>query len=255
MYKLIWTRSVSERADDLKLMSDLNPMLFLPCIRTEFFDLKQDEKEAWEKSYFSCVVFTSLTGAKASLGLPWLKKIVTLANSVFCLGQKTNDFLASHNINACWFSECHTAKDLADNIIPLLNLKNETILLPGAQERAFAMAEYFAAKGFNAKNLSIYKTVSEVDYDTKLEPIDLLKRELTGVVCFASPSAIKGFVKFLGIVEGEPTKRFRAVTIGPSTSKVARLYFSQLSECSLPSLSLLYEQGLCLYKQGDRHIP
>lgn len=80
-----------------------------------------------------------------------------------------------------------------------------------------AMSEELRGRGFDVKELAIYRT----EYGGKGAEVQL---EGADLIVFASPSSVEGFCQLVSSGELESSRKMRVVCIGPVTAKAARAH-------------------------------
>ena len=235
MKTLVWTRSIEDWASDEALLAKIvAPDIAIdhvPCIK-----LQPVEPEIPQTVGFTHAVFTSPHAVAFAFQNKKIWNIINQVQAVYTHGAATADALTRYGITATLVPEVRTAETLGAWLDAHLS-RAACILLPGPRESAFDLAGFLGAKGFETHSLVCYETATYAHAPDGMplaaEHITELKTRTQQVVCFASPSAVRGFVRAL------PEAQLACVAIGPTTAEVARLFFPavQIAEQNtLPSL-------------------
>src|SRR5690606_31019656 len=109
---------------------------------------------------------------------------------------------------------------------------------------AYPIAEDLRRAGFAVERLVLYQTESGV-YDSEGRPLSQAARrslgqQMGGVICFASPSAVRGFCQGIGDLFPDVYARLRAVAIGTTTEAEANRHFSQVKTIETADRRLLF---------------
>lgn len=184
---------------------------------------------------FDWVVLTSATGVAALLeraapapgGRPrWA-----------AVGPKTAAALASRGLASATLPEQSRGVLIAEAIARTGPLGGQRVLLARADAAAADLPEALRRAGAEVVELAVYRTVVGPERSR-----ELLNRALgdpgLAAVLFASGSAVQGLLK---LAEEDP-RHLPAITIGPSTSRVAReLGFEVAAEASRPGVEEMVE--------------
>ena len=244
---LIWTRGLQDWAVDAPVLSGSAAaswdLLHIPCveIRTLPLVLPQGTPDY--------VVITSANAAKRAADNPAFKQSMLAAKQVLTHGAKTAKALQALGINATLVSSASTAADLCTWLGQNLQ-KPAHIWLPVAAEPAFDMAAGLAALGFATSVLPCYETLAEARQANR-EPfsealVAQLQQELTGVICFASPSAVAGFARVFAPRSHALGRSLHACVIGPTTEAAAVAYFERVTVAAEASIEALVAKALSL---------
>ena len=230
--QLIWSRSREDWLKDQEILKE-SPykVLHLPCIEKK--SIRPDEKilKNLEKVKEACFfVFTSQEAVMKAWDIMILQELMR-KNPCLCFGEKTKKLLHKKKLKTVFFAHCDSAEMM---LLPLLNFlpAYSQVLLPGPKERAFPLHDKLLEKGFKSTKIDLYKTISEAK--------DKLGRKLntkissqiaeSSFIFFASPSAVKGFVKTCILQLKIPCNHLEALCIGPSSMKEAKLYFKKVKQ-------------------------
>ena len=244
---IIWTRSADDWDVDQRLFS-ANPeqVLRLPCIKVSPLsesDVNKQISPRFSEGSNIVTVFTSAHGAEMFHGLKKVRSIVKRSGACYAVGPFTRNRLQSFTVDATVPAGVSKGKDLADWLINEFSGQDVQFLLPGGRLRAFNLERALRNNGFDAFNLNLYETKSgcwgadeqELSQETKLKHREIFK---SGVLCFASPSAVRGFARFWDFT-GAELGRWKAVAIGSSTEQACREFFRRVKKADQPSLESL----------------
>jgi uroporphyrinogen-III synthase len=139
-----------------------------------------------------------------------MKALFTLGFKHYCFGKATEMVLddatcVEATTAAEWFS--------------ILSLPDGSIILPGPKERAFALDVAYQRQGREVWRFDHYQTFSGLFGD-----VIALKRQQHRHVCFASPTAVRGY---LGL-DKNVVADTKAYALGKTTFQACQGHFSQL---------------------------
>ena len=244
MKTLVWTRSIEDWASDQALLAKIVPpdivTKHVPCIR-----LQAVESEIPQTGAFTHAVFTSPHAVAFAFQNKKIWSIILKAQAVYTHGAATADALTRYGIKPTLVPEIRTAETLGVWLDAHLS-RQAHILLPGPRESAFDLGAYLGAQGLETHSIVCYETAAYAHAPDGMplaaEQITKLKSRTQQVVCFASPSAVRGFVKAL------PDARVACVAIGPTTGEMARLYFPDVQIAEQNTLPSLVGRALTLLR-------
>ena len=210
--KLIWTRAVSDWANDRVYLPAKT--IHLPCLRRVPLVPQVTEGHA-----FPYVVVSSVSAVRALPRLPNLQKRLGNSN-FFCFGRQTATELMANGYRSL-LCPVHSSAELVSYLVDHLPAATSIAVL-SAQQPAFPVAESLRAKGFKISEFVLYQTITGACLPDG-SAIGGKQRSIVAsrksVICFASPSAVRGFN---GIFHGEISmlnENFRAVAIGKTTAR------------------------------------
>lgn len=180
---------------------------------------------------FDWVVVTSAAGAGAALDHCAQPGVVRWA----AVGPRTASVLASRGVTAAAVPEEHRGVRIVEAMAGVEPIGGRRVLLLRADASSDDLPRALREAGAVVEELAAYHTV--IGPETSRQPVAhaLADTELGGVV-FASGSAVRGLIK----LASDDPRHLPAVTIGPSTSKVARAEgFRVVAEASAPSVEAL----------------
>ncbi len=244
MNKIIWTRSQDAWIRDESLLrKGLSGLyLHLPCVQVQFLQLSISlDLFSAHKNKELIMIFTSVNAVRSMIFSPYahlLKKA-----KIFTFGFQTNLLLKTNGYQTNFFIQIYSAESMSIFLANMLDKSKVFILLPGPVERAFPMAEYFYLRGFVVKKLDCYQVVkkaldSQGHILTKKSVINIVD-QLQGVICFASPSAVDGFIFSFSTFLKKIDSTLTCVTIGETTQYHCCKFFSKVyraKEQTVPSM-------------------
>ena len=239
---VIWTRGREDWNLDLRALpvSVRKKILHLPCtevVATKLANvtLKRLRQAAVSKNIV--VLCTSPKAAKIALASKSLNHLLRRATYWMTFGPTTTQYLRSKGIKVTRPRGCESSADLFHHLQGRGDA-NLTFVVLRAKDPAFDLGRALKDVGLQAIDLVLYKTLAQMtDLAGKSisQPLrQALRAEVQGVVAFASPSAVRGFVQELAKKDStsEPNQRrpawrknFIAVCIGPTTAAAARKNF------------------------------
>ena len=238
MTSIIWTRAMDDWEYDKKVLSDLHlEVLHFPCIELTPVPVR------FPKQKPQIFIFTSANAVRYSQRHPALINLVRSSEGVYAIGPSTQAALAAAKIQAEIPSEVQSAEQMAvwisRNIAP-----HTSVAIPSAKEPAFDFKSYLERYAIHADILPVYQTHRTLRLPNGKIPdaitVDRQIQALEGVVCFASPSAVEGFVYTLTPQLNRLADSLVAVAIGATTEKAAQPHFKRVvlpQEQSIVSLA------------------
>jgi len=197
--------------DDRELAEDLVALrarvLIAPCIRTEpIADDTALKRALTQVGAEDLIVVTSRAGARVigSSG-------VTLQAPVAAVGWATAEQLHLSGVSPRFVSRAPSAVELGREV----PLPRGTILLARSDRATAELPSILRSRGAQVREQIAYRTV--VGMSGEIESVrDTIASGRRPLVVFASPSAVEGFVREIGVRSLEHT---RPVAIGPTTAK------------------------------------
>ena len=234
MKPIIWTRALDDWASDRQLFAD-HGVQHVPCL--SFARLPFTFPDNWRE-------FTKVVTSPRMVRMLSEDERDKLRGgpAVLTFGEKTAVSLRAAGI-ACEvipagggeaFTQSLLARD-EGNVAVLTN-----------DDPAFAIAKTLVAAGRRAETWTIYKTMSAI-YEQTGEEMDAQNQKemattLTGVVCFASPSAVRGFAR-LREFDSMLATRVSAIVIGGTTAAACEGVF-EYERCGSSTLESLWQAAL-----------
>ncbi len=245
MTTLVWTRTRDDWEADEPLLKARVPrgtgVLHLPCLT-----LVPLAAAAAPAGPYEHVVLTSANAVAFALRDPLLAPVVRAAKKLRTHGPATARALEAHGLTPSLVPDVRTAAELGTALggeVP----RGARILLAGAKLPAFDLEGNFRARGYDARYVACYDTVPGArQADGGAVPAEMiaeLTRTLMGAVCFASPSAVRGFAAVFEPAETRLKAALRAVAIGPTTAGAAARHFAKVTTAASNSVASLVEAG------------
>lgn len=219
---IIWTRGTDDWQSDADLLARLVPQEIrvehIPCIKLAALETPPAlTQETWDH-----VVFTSAHGVSFALANPDLKEAIKKSKHVYTFGGATAQALAKHGISTIRPEGLRTGEDLGAWLSVHLP-KDARVLVPGPKRPAFDLAQFLNLHDFQAQAAICYETEEKAHLpsgaDLSSRKLDELGCLAQAVICFASPSAVRGFLA------GAPGILYPAAVIGPTTDAEAKKTF------------------------------
>lgn len=235
---LVWTRSLEDWATDQALLVGLKnvDVVHLPCIETTALPA------SLPTGVWDCAVFTSAHAVDFALANPSLNAGIARVASLYTHGASTAERLAAAGLAPTLVKGIRTAEELAAWLKQTLK-PGTRVLVPTAAEPAFDLAGTLTAAGLPAAALACYQTSMEArsaeGSPLSRAMIEDLNARLSGVICFASPSAVKGFVKVFAPQRGRLATALKVAAIGPTTAAAARGEFKNCQTAFVNELASL----------------
>ena len=243
--QLIWTRAAEDLAEDRLLFDDITDVTWLPCITREDLLPSDDVLARLACQRFSGAAITSLRTAERCTQLLPLRSMLQQTPQVIALSLKIANRLQDAEI------EAQSAPDVTDGAGLGRWITDHCKpfgpwLLPGPRKRAFDLASYLADAGYQVQSLDLYQTRPEArNADGRAlggEDRDRLARNLGGVVCFASPSAVDGFVELFA-ERRQRLESMLAIAIGSTTARRAAGSFRTVQTAPESTVAALAKVG------------
>lgn len=218
----ISTRPKSQSGELIQLFKGAGATVIeMPLIKIQPAQLKEDGKKCFGQLHnFQWLVFTSSNGVryffenlKKIQGNHDLPKSLRLA----VIGKKTEQDLNSFGYKAAFINPGSTSEDFTLSFISKIkneDKKPQILLALGSSAREFLQEqlEEFAI----CTRLNLYETKSPGTIDKNT--LQIILQDEYEMLLFASPSAIRNFVKLAGGIQPE---KIRAACIGKTTAKAA----------------------------------
>jgi uroporphyrinogen-III synthase len=239
MPQLIWTRALDDWDQDKVYFEKVGrEALHLPCIALQGLPVKFPRQKP------QVFVFTSANAVRYTQRHHALINLMRSAEAIYAIGAATQKALKDLKVNAEVSPSVQTAQDLAvwlsRNISPDTN-----VAWPCAREPSYNLTEHLARYHIEVEALPVYFTEKSLHIPNGKTPdqqtIDRYIQSLEGTVCFASPSAVDGFIRTLNPSENRLKSSLRAVTIGATTKAAVEGFFDNIVTIGEPSVELLVE--------------
>lgn len=233
-YQLIWTRAAEDAEADKALFANAPcPWVHIPCLAT------RAQEWHWPEGGSDVVVIASRTTVDTALGDLALRQTLAQQKKIYTFGEKTADALQQLLRLPVERVDVKDGFGLAEWLEKHLDKKTRVVFC-GAAEPAYNIAAHLAEKGFNATHVPVYSTTIPTAW-----PEAQATRTLTGhhnYVCFASPSAVRGFMTLFASV-GEMLPTIQAVAIGETTARACAKYFRNVTVAETASLETLVRKA------------
>jgi uroporphyrinogen-III synthase len=239
MSQLIWTRAMDDwDRDKLLLQKSGHDALHLPCITLQGLPVR------FPKHKPQVFVFTSSNAVRYTERHHALVNLMRLGEAVYAIGPGTEKALKDLKVHVETCEGVHTAEQFA--VWLSRNLSPEThVAWPTAREPSYNLAEHLARYRIHVDVLPVYHTEKALHLPNGKLPdqsaIDRYIQSLEGIVCFASPSAVDGFIRSLTPSENRLKHELIAVVIGPTTKAAAEGHFQNIKMIDEPSIEKLAE--------------
>jgi predicted DCC family thiol-disulfide oxidoreductase YuxK/uroporphyrinogen-III synthase len=260
--KIFWTRAADDRKHDSTLFESNQELLVnVPCIRTESL-----EQVFWPDHHIDILVMTSKTCLRMAMASEFGRRTIAQSTTIVSFGKKTSMAIEDSGHQVLMPENVHSAEELSIWLMGWAKT-DSVIRVLGPEHPAYPMAESLQAKGLNARNIPIYRTINVVpksvvfsrEYREVLAACDLRDSQakaLQSVVCFASPSAVKGFLAWLDR-EQVALDHFIALTFSKSTLELVKKHFGRFlyaPENSIESLAKAASSVFNLRRTGVEYI-
>ncbi len=231
---VIWTRASDHWLDDQRLFPPGIPLESWPCIDTMVHT--DAEVAASCPSWLpEIVVFTSMTAVLAAAKCPVLAPALNHMQCAVTFGSKT----ASAIDQAGWplhrFLHATSAAQLPSAIAQAGWAKRPVWVL-GPDSPSFDVATALRQIGGTAQHVPVYQTKPQAP---KITLKSLAENQGLKVLCFASPSAVQGFLSVEGLPPLKKTQHLIAVAIGTTTARMCRDHFAQVRVATSPVVESL----------------
>ncbi|HZT76490.1 MAG TPA: uroporphyrinogen-III C-methyltransferase [Vicinamibacterales bacterium] len=175
---------------------------------------------------FDWIVFASANAVEAFLDrlLAGARDLRALSGTKICVvGQATADRLAKYGLKADLVPAEFRAEAVAPAIAEEGPIEGLKVLLPRSDVGREVIAEELRRHGAEVTEVVAYRTVAaESPRDGELDIYRMLLDRQIDIVTFASPSAVRGFVRLLGDEPAADLLRTTVVAcIGPVTAEAA----------------------------------
>ena len=268
---LIWTRAAADLPADKTLLNAL-PMdvLHIPCIGIEALARPTGIAELSGQNLKKVrprLAFSSQNAVKICASWkqadPEAFSALTGCTGIFAHGRKTADLAEKLFAQPVHCVDSPTSEGLAAALISAANSDSIPVLWFCGEEVAFDLAANLKMNGITCKRIPIYRTAThptDVDgcrlsAEASAELKSKLVMRLAGskaAICFASPSAVAGWLELAGKEAGLAPKFFLAAVIGPTTARAAaQAGFYPITSCAWPQLADLADLGAQLARAAN----
>lgn len=223
---LVWTRAVEDWDDDKSLIAPFIPagieLLHLPCLSTVALPIVPPSGS------FDVAVVLSPNTVQYALADQAMRGVLASLSQIYTHGMTTAERLRDAGLPAVHIPGVRTAAELATRLTTELK-RGTRCLWPTAKAPSFDLQAACDARGIVVTRVDCYETeTGAVQSDgTPLTQaaVDALVARLDGVVAFASPSAVAGFVDVFRPTDNRLQSALAAVVMGPTTAKAANASF------------------------------
>ena len=237
---IVWTRAAEDWAEDAELLAPVgNALVHLPCIAT-----CSVEHEVPEGSY-SVAVLTSRKAVAYAIRDADLAQLMGEL-SLVTFGAGTAADLRAHGLSVIHATHAKSAEELAQHLVNTIS-PGERVLVIGAKEPNYDIVGHLEHEGREATYLPIYRTDVRLEV-TAAQSADLTAR-LSGVICFASPSAVRAFALALSPGTNRLATALVAVTIGRTTLKAAQAQFARCVNASRQDIGVLASAAIAEWRR------
>jgi uroporphyrinogen-III synthase len=240
---IVWTRAKEDWQRDLSIVEkqkiDLRILVHIPCVSFSQVPLSGSVPAA------NYVIFHSSNAVRFAMANDKLAAAIRMAVKIFAIGKGTSETMKDFGLSSTPGFAANSAKQLADQI--LQSGVGGTFLIPTAKESAFDSAAYLRSHGRVAAAVPCYETKRHA---TKANGSDFTSAEilaegkkLSGIICFASPSAVEGFCNVFNVKTSGLNKNLLPVAIGSTTQNEVIKHFETCYRSEQSSVSSLLEEA------------
>ena len=210
--KILVTRARAQASKLTEKLSELGAnCIEMPAIKivepTDNYSAVDNSIDKIKKYDF--IIFTSVNGVNKFFERLKLKNLDTrsLSNAkVAAIGSSTAEELSKFGIIADFIPQ----EFKAEAIVKLLEniVDGKKILIPRAEDAREILPDELKSKGAEVDVVPVYKTISAIDKNIKLDDVDL--------ITFTSSSTVKNFINAVGV---DSLKNIKTAVIGPITAQ------------------------------------
>ena len=252
---VVWTRSSANWDTDWVFLQEIGDFYHIPCIKRVATPLNLNEKSIAfisQHQTIDIVIFTSSFAVSTTLQNEVLHQSVKRCHQIYAVGPATRKKVMQSLCLPCYLPKaCRKSSDIFKTI-----LKNcpppKNILIPGAQTRADNLESNLIANGYKVDSPVVYRTLSIAQETngkvlSKIQCDDLNAKLCPSVICFASPSAVKGFTTSFSKIPSYPAiQKPIAYCIGETTARECQKntsFFSKVFTATKPSIKTLASEA------------
>lgn len=239
---VIWTRSADDWEHDKLIFEkkDLD-VLPLPCLTMTGLAVRFPRRKP------QIFILTSANAVRYSARHPALFNLMKSCESVFAIGPATQAELKIHKVPSEIPPGVTNAEQLSNWLA--LNIKpGADIAWPCSREPSFDIAGALNRYDIHVEPLPVYATEKALHLPhgrlPEKEDLERYIQSLEGCVCFASPSAIEGFIRSLSPSENRLSSELIAVCIGSTTAAFAEGHFSRIRIAPTASVESLIDTAI-----------
>jgi uroporphyrinogen-III synthase len=239
---LVWTRAAEDWERDAPVLAAALPreveIVRVPCIAVQAKAATLPAGGPWD-----FVAVTSRNAVRFAAVVPGFLEAARAARRIYTHGTETAKDLAALGLVPS-VAPVRTAAGLCAWLLAEVP-PPATFLIPAAEEPAFDLAQGLAALGHRAEALICYGTTAtprNVDgAPLTARECQALAARLAGVVCFASPSAVRGFAPLVAANGRRLASTLVVAAIGPATAKAASGGFRRVESAAKSTVAALAE--------------
>ncbi len=244
MSSIIWTRAKEDWQRDLttfeKFSTDGHSVVHIPCVSFNAVAVKANVPLA------NYVIFHSSNAVRFAMAQEKIAGAVRSAVKIFSIGKGTSETLSEYKLSATPGFAGNSAKHLADQI--LQSGVGGSFLIPAAKEQAFDSAAYLRSHGCSAEVVVCYETKRLATKATGNEftasEVKDVGKQLSGVICFASPSAVEGFNNVFQVRNSGLSDKLIPIAIGATTEAEVLKHFATCICSAQSTVTALFSEAL-----------
>jgi uroporphyrinogen-III synthase/predicted DCC family thiol-disulfide oxidoreductase YuxK len=242
---IIWTRSREDWSSDATLFAATPTALHVPCLKVERID-----KMRWPSEPAETIVLTSRSAFKFAQRNENGLKLLQQCKQVITFGEKTRSLVEKAGFPVVCPKDIRSAEELARWLVTNDKVRGSLYVF-GPEKPAFPIAQYLSERGWKARHVSLYRTVS-------LEPdLSLLLPQLqvrTVIVCLASPSAANAFASAWKMWPGSSNTELIPIAFARSTSETTQERLGNHLVCPKSTVEALARQALLISKLRKSNV-
>lgn len=255
---LIWTRAAADLPVDKYLLNALRvDVLHVPCIGIETLTPPQRSEGSFQKK--SRIIFTSQNAVKICAAWreldPAAFTTLASATSIFTHGRKTAELAEKLLDRPIQCIDSPTSEGLAAALLRDSSMSSTPMVWFCGEDVAFDLSSHLKSNGLDCERIPVYRTGAHPTDSTgqclvdealaaAREQLALRVKGCRIAICFASPSAVSGWLKFAGSHALLVPKAISAAVIGPTTARAAtEAGFARVTACAWPQLADLAALG------------
>ncbi len=235
---IVWTRSRQDwPKDEQLLIASGKPFLHLPCIKIK----AKKSIEVPPSEAFDVGIFTSTKAVESALNHKKLSKLLPQLE-VYAFGTATCRALVKAGIPVKE-AGVRSAEELTKLLLKELHPTTRVLVFQAAKP-AFDIVNELLEHKITAEALIVYETLPDLNLDATKKAH--YEKNLEGVICFASPTAVEAFVNTIDPQVLAGFDCCEIAVIGQTTEKTARRFFTKVAVCDVPSVPALIDLAVDL---------
>ena len=197
------------------LLQSIHPIQIyeLPCIAHADGSDYDQLASTLQSTPWNYVAVTSPEAARVLISA-WTEAIRAAPPPVCAVGKATMEVLEQHDIPVAFCPSKATATTL---VTELPGQAGDTVLYPASQRAKQTLEEGLRQRGFHVTRLNTYDTVT-----AEWQEMDTARAAQCQIACFASPSAIKGWLQNTNNDEKNQPRTIKAACIGETSAQACR---------------------------------